>query len=143
MEVAGTEGDGFVNAGSGVRLTGKTNWEYTGEKNNPYQTQHDELFASIRKGKPMNDGQLMANSTMLSSALISNRVRPRFCISWGYLSRSTTASPIAAVPITESQASSLGMPATSIRPARRADDDCLWDIRRPTSSIFTMRATTP
>ena len=31
-----------------------------------YQTEHDELFASIRKGKPINDGEKMANSTMLA-----------------------------------------------------------------------------
>lgn len=66
VEIAGTEGDAFVNAGKGVRITGKNNWEYQGETNNPYQTQHDELFASIRNGKPMNDGELMANSTMVA-----------------------------------------------------------------------------
>lgn len=66
VEVAGTDGDGYVNAGRGVHITGKNPWEYQGEKNNPYQTQHDELFASIRKNKPMNDGLMMANSTMLA-----------------------------------------------------------------------------
>lgn len=66
VEIAGTEGDAFINAGGGVRIKGKADWEYQGEKNNPYQTQHDELFAAIRKGKPMNDGQMMANSTMLA-----------------------------------------------------------------------------
>jgi hypothetical protein len=30
-----------------------------------YQTEHDELFASIRNGKPMNDGDQMARSSML------------------------------------------------------------------------------
>jgi hypothetical protein len=30
-----------------------------------YETQHIELFASIRKGKPVNDGIGMANSSML------------------------------------------------------------------------------
>lgn len=66
VEIAGTEGDAFVNAGREVRTTGKTNWEYQGEKNDPYQTQHDELFASIRNSKPLNYGQSMANSTMLA-----------------------------------------------------------------------------
>lgn len=66
VEIAGTEGDAFVNAGGAVRISGKTNWEYQGEKPDPYQTQHNELFASIRKSKPMNDGQMMANSTMLA-----------------------------------------------------------------------------
>ena len=31
-----------------------------------YQTEHDELFASIRKGDPINDGIRSANSTMLA-----------------------------------------------------------------------------
>ena len=31
-----------------------------------YQTEHDEFFASIRNGKPMNDGEWMANSTMIA-----------------------------------------------------------------------------
>jgi len=66
VEIAGTEGDAFVNAGGAVRITGKTNWEYQGDRPDPYQTQHNELFASIRKSKPMNDGQMMANSTMLA-----------------------------------------------------------------------------
>ena len=31
-----------------------------------YQTEHDELFASIRKGEPINDGERAANSTLLA-----------------------------------------------------------------------------
>jgi hypothetical protein len=30
-----------------------------------YQLEHDELFASIRAGKPMNDGSWMTTSTMM------------------------------------------------------------------------------
>jgi len=30
-----------------------------------YQKEHDELFASIRNGQPTNDGEWMANSTMM------------------------------------------------------------------------------
>ncbi len=67
VEVAGTEGNAIVNLGRGQHeIIGENNWKYTGEKNNPYQTQHDELFASIRTGKPMNDGEMMAKSTMLA-----------------------------------------------------------------------------
>jgi len=66
VEIAGTEGDAFVNAGAGVRITGKENWEYKGEADNPYQIQHNELFASIRNGKPLNYGESMANSTMVA-----------------------------------------------------------------------------
>ncbi|MGB4400290.1 MAG: Gfo/Idh/MocA family oxidoreductase [Daejeonella sp.] len=67
VEVAGTEGNAVVNLGRGLHeITGKNKWVYDGEKNNPYQTQHDELFASIRNGKPVNEGDMMANSTMLA-----------------------------------------------------------------------------
>jgi len=67
VEVAGTDGNAIVNLGRGQHeIIGKNRWQYKGEKNNPYQTQHDELFASIRSGKPMNDGEMMANSTMLA-----------------------------------------------------------------------------
>lgn len=64
LEIAGTSGKAFVNIGADHVITGKNSWTYTGEKNNPYQTQHDEMFASIRNGKPLNNGEHMANSTM-------------------------------------------------------------------------------
>jgi predicted dehydrogenase len=41
-------------------------WAYTGESNSIYQTEHDELFASIRKGEPINNGDYMAKSTLLA-----------------------------------------------------------------------------
>lgn len=67
VDVAGTMGRGTIDLGRGVHeITGKNKWAYKGEKNNMYQTQHDELFAAIRKGKPINDGEKMANSTMLA-----------------------------------------------------------------------------
>jgi hypothetical protein len=31
-----------------------------------YQNEHDELFASIRSGQPINDGEWMAHSTLLA-----------------------------------------------------------------------------
>lgn len=31
-----------------------------------YQTEHDELFASIRKGEPINDGEVSAHTTLMS-----------------------------------------------------------------------------
>ena len=33
---------------------------------NLYQTEHDELFASIRSGKPINNGEYMAKSSLLA-----------------------------------------------------------------------------
>src|SRR5262245_28210161 len=41
-------------------------WTYEGPENNLYQTEHDELFASIRKGEPLNNGEYMAKSTLLA-----------------------------------------------------------------------------
>jgi hypothetical protein len=31
-----------------------------------YQNEHNELFASIRSGKPINDGERMAKSTLMA-----------------------------------------------------------------------------
>ena len=39
---------------------------YEGPFNQMYQTEHDELFASIRSGKPINNGEYMAHSTLLA-----------------------------------------------------------------------------
>jgi myo-inositol 2-dehydrogenase / D-chiro-inositol 1-dehydrogenase len=48
-------------------IKGKTNWRHREEKmRDMYQIEHDELFASIRRGKPINDGEWMAQSTMLA-----------------------------------------------------------------------------
>lgn len=47
-------------------IEGETNWRYRGVKNNMYQTEHDELIASIRTGKPINDGTRMARTTMMA-----------------------------------------------------------------------------
>ena len=66
VNIAGTAGRGYIENGSGLHeITGKQKWKYAGEKNNMYETQHQEMFASIRKGKPLNDGIKMANSSML------------------------------------------------------------------------------
>lgn len=64
VEVAGTLGNAFIQ-GNKHEITGKVNWQYKGETNDMYQTEHDELFASIRNGKPINDGEVMARSSML------------------------------------------------------------------------------
>jgi predicted dehydrogenase len=75
---AGTWGDvsdyvygtkGRLNKKSGSRSSilfadGNT-WKYEGEKNDMYQTEHDEFFASIRAGKPLNFADKIAHSTMV------------------------------------------------------------------------------
>ncbi len=55
--------DGWAN---NYYIEGESEWEYEGEQYNMYQKEHDELFASIRAGTPINDGTWMANSTMLA-----------------------------------------------------------------------------
>ncbi len=48
-------------------IKGKTNWRHREERmRDMYQIEHDELFASIRSGKPINDGERMAHSTLLA-----------------------------------------------------------------------------
>ncbi len=45
---------------------GNVVWRYTGPKPNMFQVEHNELFASIRSGKPINNGLYMTRSTMLA-----------------------------------------------------------------------------
>ncbi len=48
-------------------IKGKQTWRYrdSGARVDMYQQEHNELFASIRDGKPMNDGPWMAQSTLM------------------------------------------------------------------------------
>ncbi len=46
------------------RIWGETNWRWQG-RCNPYQREHDVLFAAIRAGNPVNNGDYMARSTMV------------------------------------------------------------------------------
>ena len=48
-------------------IKGKLAWRYYDATPHPsmYQTEHNELFASIRNGKPINDGTWMAQSTLI------------------------------------------------------------------------------
>jgi predicted dehydrogenase len=39
-------------------------WRYKGESPNPYEQEHQDLIASIRAGKPINDAPAIAESTM-------------------------------------------------------------------------------
>lgn len=66
ITIQGDRGQCYIDVFRKHEITGAVNWKYKGEKNNMYQTEHDELFASIRAGKPINDGVRMAHSTMLA-----------------------------------------------------------------------------
>jgi len=66
-QATGTKGRAFFSENrGGLKITGQLPWTYSGPENNFYQTEHDELFASIRSGKPINNGVYMANSTLLA-----------------------------------------------------------------------------
>ncbi len=45
------------------RIWGEKNWRWQGQCD-PYQIEHDRLFAAIRAGKPINNGDYMIRSTM-------------------------------------------------------------------------------
>lgn len=48
------------------KITGEKAWRYRGSKPDMYQTEHNELFAAIRSGKPINNGEYAARSTLLA-----------------------------------------------------------------------------
>jgi hypothetical protein len=45
---------------------GKPSWKYRGRSTNMYRVEHEELFAAIRNGTPINNGHYMCNSTLLA-----------------------------------------------------------------------------
>ncbi|MCR9244121.1 MAG: Gfo/Idh/MocA family oxidoreductase [bacterium] len=49
-------------------ITGKHEWSFKGSKKDRgmYQNEHDEMFAAIRGGKPINNGDYMCNSTLMA-----------------------------------------------------------------------------
>jgi hypothetical protein len=53
----------------GNSITGENKWRYrnaTGKKPSMYQIEHDEMFAALRAGKPINNGEAAAQSTLLA-----------------------------------------------------------------------------
>ncbi|MGJ1263324.1 Gfo/Idh/MocA family protein [Sphingobacterium spiritivorum] len=65
VDVMGTQGQVDVKLMSSYEVLGEHPWKFTGRLNNMYQTQHDELFAAIRNGQVINDGDSMTKSTLL------------------------------------------------------------------------------
>ncbi|MDA1273990.1 MAG: Gfo/Idh/MocA family oxidoreductase [Verrucomicrobia bacterium] len=47
------------------RISGENSWRWQGQCD-PYQIEHDRLFAAIRAGEPLNNGDYMARSTMIT-----------------------------------------------------------------------------
>jgi predicted dehydrogenase len=65
IDVLGGKGTASLRT-KGMEIRADEKWRYEGEKNDHYQTEHDELFASIRSGNPINNGEYMAKSTLLA-----------------------------------------------------------------------------
>ncbi len=65
--VLGTKGRALLSEKeNGMWIKAAKDWMFTGPNNYLYQAEHEELFASIRSGKPINNGEYMANSTLLA-----------------------------------------------------------------------------
>jgi predicted dehydrogenase len=58
------------NASTSYHISGANPWRYPASRlrddPNMYQVEHNELFASIRSGNPINDGEWMAKSTLMA-----------------------------------------------------------------------------
>lgn len=65
VQVAGSKGTAAITQRA-LEITTDSKWVYRGEKNNQSQTEHDELFASIRAGKPINNGGYMTKTTLMA-----------------------------------------------------------------------------
>lgn len=67
LYLLGTKGSATLTRGSQINdISGKRLWKYDGPGNDMYQTEHEELFTSIRSGQPINDGDRMVNSTQMA-----------------------------------------------------------------------------
>lgn len=65
--VMGTKGTATVNGWTDTHvITGPNAWRSSAQRNDMYQTEHDELFASIRADRPINDGVQMSESTLMA-----------------------------------------------------------------------------
>ncbi len=59
-KIVGTKGHAF---GYG-EISGPSAWKFEGDELNPYVVEHTDLIASIRAGKPLNEGKRVAESTL-------------------------------------------------------------------------------
>jgi len=66
--VVGTKGSTYTDAGGNGWIEGLNAYKYEGDSPNPYVLEHTDLIASIRSGKPLNEGRRIAESTL--SAII-------------------------------------------------------------------------
>jgi predicted dehydrogenase len=61
--IVGTKGVAWSTSNA-TRITGEKPWTFEGDEINPYVQEHIDLIASIRAGKPLNEGRQIAESTL-------------------------------------------------------------------------------
>jgi predicted dehydrogenase len=83
--IVGTKG---VALGSG-EILGEKPWKFTAKEANPYVLEHVDLIASIRSGKPLNEGRQIAESTMCAIIGRMSAYTGR-AISWEWAMNSST-----------------------------------------------------
>lgn len=59
----GTKGTATISDAM-INAAGSAEWRFRGRKPDPYQVEHDDLFASIRSGNPINEAEAGAKSSM-------------------------------------------------------------------------------
>ena len=64
--IVGTEGRADVMKHRIYDLNGNEIWKFEGDGGDMYQIEHDELFAGIRGGRPINNGDYMCKSTLMA-----------------------------------------------------------------------------
>ena len=67
LKVIGSKGTAHIDS-RGASITGANAWRYKGEKPDMYQVEHNELFKSIRDGKPINDCPRAPHSVLMAIA---------------------------------------------------------------------------
>jgi predicted dehydrogenase len=61
--ILGTKGIAYPVHG---KITGENEWKFNGQNENPYDAEHREFVKSIRDGAPLNCGDYMARSTLVT-----------------------------------------------------------------------------
>ncbi len=61
--ILGTKGIAYPVHG---RISGENEWKFSGQNESPYDAEHREFFKSIRAGTPLNCGDYMARSTLVT-----------------------------------------------------------------------------
>ncbi len=69
--VYGTNGSAYINGWTPNKiatkdLAGKQTWHFEGRPKDMYQNEHDELWASVRAGSPLNDGKRGCHSNLMA-----------------------------------------------------------------------------